>query len=76
MTMNSSTVHQIALLASEKAKDYRAEEAEDKEFMGESYDPNCYGSGWNKGAAEALEQFSEDLWLRMNDEEIDNPTKE
>lgn len=75
--MENSTMHQIALLASEKAKEYRDEEKEDKQLSGKDYDHSSYGAGFNIGAAEALEQFAEDLWLRMNDKEInqDNATK-
>lgn len=73
--MDKSTMHQIALLASDKAKDYREEEKEDKKSMGKHYDPSSYGSGFNKGAAEVLEDFAEDLWLRMNDEDIEPVVK-
>lgn len=37
------------------------EEEDDKKFLENLYDPNCYGSGYNRGQRDMLERILERL---------------
>ncbi len=68
--MDKTTMHKTALWIQERADKMRDDIKEDYQFMGKNHDPNSYGTGFDKGYLEALQDISEEIWLRMNDEDI------
>ena len=66
VNLDKETLEKIALMLQDKSDLLRKDLKEDIEFMGKNYDPNSYGSGFDKGYLSAIEDISRDVLMMSN----------